>query len=207
MRKLLVHSLSLLLLMALGSCDDKDSDDYPPLITDMVVASMDASGVMATVSLDNGESYDVRAQGLATDVKDTVVRCLASYTLDEGRMEVYGVSRVFSARPYKAAEVLQDAEGHPVLDSLPRDPVKVVSLWKSGGYVNMQLGLLTTGNGTHSYAFIEDSVGHYSLAHLRPAGDAESYTQRLYLSMPIPEGVESLTFSVYTYDGIHTRAF
>ena len=80
-------------------------------------------------------------------------------------------------------------------------------MWRSGGYLNLHLGLMTTGVGTHQYAFCQDSVGHYSLLHLRPSNDQESYTNDVYMSMPVPEDVDSLTFSVYTYDGIYTRTF
>jgi hypothetical protein len=66
---------------------------------------------------------------------------------------------------------------------------------------------MTTGKGIHQYAFCEDSVGHYSLLHSRPKDDAESYKEHNYLSMPIPNGVEHLTFSVHTYDSIYTRDF
>lgn len=193
-------------LLALMGCSD-DEKDYPSLITDMMMASVNAAGGITTMTLDNGSSYDVHAQGITTDVKDTIVRCLASYTLDQQNMTVYNVSGVLTDKPYLAEDLLHDEEGKQVLESLPRDPMKVVSMWKSGGYINMQLGMLTTGNGTHAYAFCEDSVGAYSLVHQRPADDAESYTQKVYMSMPIPEGVEHLTFSIYTYDGIYTRTF
>lgn len=189
------------------SCADDKGKDYPSLVTDLVVVEMDGAGMMAAVKLDNGERYDVHAQVVGTQLKDTLIRCLASYVLTDGQMTLYSISSIFSSHPCKAESLLQGAEGNLVLDSLPRDPVRLVSLWKSGGYVNMQIGVLTTGKGTHAYAFCEDSVGHYSLVHLRPADDAESYTQKVYLSMPIPENVEHPTFSLRTYDGLYTRSF
>ena len=90
---------------------------------------------------------------------------------------------------------------------LPRDPMKVISMWKSGGYLNMHLGLMTTDNGAHQFAFCEDSTGHFSLLHQRPASDGSAYTENVYMSMPLPQGLDQFTFTVKTYDGNYTRTF
>ena len=189
----------------LSGCSNDENKEYPPLLTDFVVAEANASGMLARVRLDGGAVYDVTAQGISVGMPDTLLRCVASYTLDDGRMLLYNVTNILSSNPVPLEVFLE--EWQMEASDLPRAPVNVVSMWKSGGYINMQLGVLTTGNGSHAYAFCEDGVGEYSLLHLRPMNDAESYTEMIYLSMPVPEGVESLTFSVNTYDGTYTRTF
>ena len=207
------YIFGLLCAFCLMACSDGSEDDngedLPPYISDLVVLSLDADGRFATVKLDDGSTYDIRSQQLMSEVKDTLLRCLATYTLVQGKMQVYGMQRVFCSRPMWADSIRVSVNGevHIGHQYLPRDPMNVVSLWKSGGYVNMHLTLMTTGKGIHQYAFCEDSVGHYSLLHSRPKDDAESYKEHIYLSMPIPNGVEHLTFSVHTYDSIYTRDF
>ena len=207
------YIFGLLCAFCLMACSDGSEDDngadLPPYISDLVVLSLDADGRFATVKLDDGSTYDIRSQQLMSEVKDTLLRCLATYTLVQGKMQVYGMQRVFCSRPMWADSIRVSVNGevHIGHQYLPRDPMNVVSLWKSGGYVNMHLTLMTTGKGIHQYAFCEDSVGHYSLLHSRPKDDAESYKEHISLSMPIPNGVEHLTFSVHTYDSIYTRDF
>lgn len=187
------------------SCSTDDDKAFPSLITDFVVVETNASRVLSNVRLDNGDLYDVASQGVSAGVADTTFRCVASYTLDDSGMMLYEATHIFSVLPVPLDEFLKDGEMEA--EDLPRDPVSVISMWKSGGYVNMKLGVQTTGNGSHAYAFCEEREGVYSLLHLRPVNDDESYTETVYLSMPIPEGVESLTFSVNTYDGIYMRTF
>lgn len=190
--------------VSLSGCTN-DEEEFPPLTTDFVVAQTNAAGILSSIRLDDGTAYDVTAQGVNTGVADTLLRCVATYTLKEGGMQLYDVIHIMSNNPVPVETFLED-NGLEESD-LPRDPVNVISMWKSGGYINMRLGVLTTGNGRHAYAFCKDDVGKYSLLHQRPANDAESYTQEVRLSMPVPDGEESLMFSVNTYDGPYIRTF
>lgn len=209
--KLLFNSL--LLIFCLVGCesfeDDENEGNYPSLYTDMLCVATAEDGTLNTVILDNGEQYDVSAQKLTSDASGTILRCRASYTLSAGKLKLQSIANVFSEKAYPAEAFYTIVDGVALHDPslIPRDPVKLISMWKSGGYINLHLGVLTTGNGIHAYAFCRDSEGAYSLVHQRPQEDAESYTGHLYLSMPIPQGVEHLSFSVYTYDGIYTKTF
>lgn len=187
-------------MLAVLGCSDEKGADIPPLVTDFLVVATDEEGVVSTVILDDGTRFDVERQRVTSAMKDTLLRCFGSYAIEEGGLRLYSLAHVVSDVPHAPDYYSED-------ESLPRDPLKVISMWRSGGYVNVQLGLLTTGVEGHKYGFCEDSVGHYSLLHLRPKGDAEAYTEKVYVSMPIPDGVDCLTFSVYTYDGIFTRTF
>ena len=209
--RLLFNSLLLLgCVLGFVACeDDEKTGNFPALYTDMLCVATSEDGTLTTALLDNGEAYDVSAQGLASDARDTILRCRASYTLNDGRLELHGLAHVFSDEPRPVESLCEAIGGVAVCDPnlLPRDPVKLISMWKSGGYINLHIGVLTTGSGIHSYAFCRDGDDAFSLLHLRPQSDAESYTEHLYMSMPIPKGVEHPSFTLYTYDGIYTRTF
>lgn len=193
--------------MCFVGCVNDDNEPYPSLKTDVVIAETNASGILSKIKFDNGNSYDIASQKISFNVADTLIRCVASYTLNENSLKIYSIANIYSNPPVPLAKFLE--EGKYTEETLPRDPVNVVSMWKSGGYINMQLGVLTSGYASysHAYAFCEDAEGEYSLLHLRPSTDTESYTEIVFLSMPIPEGVDSLTFSVATYEGTYTRTF
>lgn len=213
MRKLLTDILCVTLVTCLVACSDGDDDGgayIPPYVTDLLVANTDADGKVVSVCLDDGTIHHVAAQQVDLGQKDTLLRCMAVYTQEnEKNFELSSIRPVFCSNPYPASSIYVIVDGRVYKDAslLPRDPMKVVSMWKSGGYLNLHLGLMTTNRGIHQYAFCEDSEGHYSLLHHRPASDGSAYTEHIYLSMPIPEGRESFTFTVRTYDGDYTRTF
>ena len=101
MRQPLHKLLALLCVVCLAACSD-DDEKIPSLITDMAVVSIDSQGIMETLALDNGSTYDISWQQLTTDGQDTVLRCRAAYVLDAGRLEVYSLSRVYCASAYPA---------------------------------------------------------------------------------------------------------
>ena len=196
--------------MVACSAGEDDGDEYiPPYITDLLEVATDAYGMLSVVTLDNGATYDVTEQQKVTNYPDTTFRCRAIYTLEKGKLKLSSVVTVFANKPVPASafSLVKNGVVYSGEEYIPRDPMKVISMWKSGGYINLHLGLMTTGRNVHQYAFCEDAPGKYSLVHLRPWGDAESYTEQVYMSMPIPKGVEELTFSVNTYDGVYTQTF
>ncbi|MBO4672819.1 MAG: hypothetical protein J5616_00505 [Bacteroidaceae bacterium] len=213
MRKLLTDILCVAFVVCLVACSDGDDDAggyIPPYITDFLVASTDADGKVVSVRLDDGTTYNVASQQVDLERKDTLLRCMATYTQEKGKdFKLCSIQSVYSNKPRKATSLYVAIDGKLYQDVslLPREPMKVISMWKSGGYLNLHLGLMTTDQGVHQYVFCEDSVGHYSLLHLRPAYDGTAYTEHVYLSMPIPEGLDHFTFTVRTYDGDYTREF
>lgn len=200
------HTLYILSVMLLAFCfagcdDDSDGDYYPSLLTDFVTAETDNKGIVSKVTFDDGAMYNVTKQSISSDMPDTTLRCLAIYTKEGAVYDFYQLKLVFSdeARP---ADQFKDRSAAPV---------KMVSQWKSGKYVNMHLGLMTTGNGKHGYGFCIDSVvsktTYVSLLHKRPEGDAESYTQDIYMSLPLTMATDSVCFSINTYDGMVSREY
>lgn len=200
-------------LTCLWACSDGDDDTggyIPPYVTDLMEATTNADGKIVSVRLDDGTTYDVSSQKLTLSDGNDVIRCMATYTHENHQpVHIHSIVPVFTDRPFPAENIRVVVNGQVYQDVslLPRSPMKVISMWKSGGYLNLHLGMMTTDNGAHEFLFCEDAPGKYSLLHLRPSSDASSYTEHLYLSMLIPEGVDEFTFTVRTYDGDYTREF
>lgn len=207
----LCHILTFLLLSAslltIVSCSD-DEVDVPSYITDFIVAQTNSKGEVSNIIFDNGAEYSPSKQTIHAQAADSAYRCIAVYAREKDDYVFYSIEPVFSSYPVEADSFKVSR------DSLPHDPVKLTSIWQGNGFLNMHLGVMTTGNGTHRYAFCIDSVKgdteYVSLIHQRPKGDAESYTDKIYMSMPMEkaeEGVARFVFRVNTYDGWKTYEF
>lgn len=209
-----MQKIGALLSMAIGltmlsACSDDDGDFFPSVITDLVLATSDSDGMLYQVTTDNGTIHNIAHHKLNISTPDTVIRCMISYTIQDDCATLYSISPVYCNKAYKPEDIIiiKDSVKIPGTEYLPRDPVKVISMWQSPSFINLHLGIMTTGNGTSQYLFCNDSTGHYSLVHRRPSKDEESYTKQVYLSMPVEPNTDSLTFSVYTYEGIISRTF
>ncbi len=213
MKRLLNDILLILCVVCLVACSDGDEDSgeyIPPYTTDLLLASVDANGKIVSVQMDDGTTYNVASQKFNLSAKDTLLRCMATYTYEGQKpLQIHGIVPIFTDEPHPANSigVVVNGKIYQDVSLLPRHPVKLISMWKSGGYLNLHLGMMTTDNGAHEFLFCEDGDGQYSLLHLRPTSDGSAYTEHLYLSMPIPEGLEHFTFTVRTYDGDYIREF
>ncbi len=200
--------LAILFSIALVSCGDDEGETVPSYITDFLLAETGSNGNVKRVVLDDGTEYAITSQQIAADKADSAYRCIATYTKSDRNIKLYSLESVFSALP-------QDADSFSISrDSLPRDAVKMLSIWKGRGYINMLLGVMTTGNKNHKYAFsidsIKDNTEYVSLVHQRPKEDAESYTDKVYMSMPMQkteDNVKRFVFHVNTYDGWKEYSF
>ena len=199
----------LAITLLLSACSKDDDDAMPSVFTDLVVAKTDANSVISSITTDDGKEWGLN-HTIVSDVKDSLMRCYCVYKVEGGKLSVYTLKGVFSSYPKEASKY----------NSLPTDPVKVVSLWKSGGYLNMHLGIMTTGGGAHKYGFALDSIHNatdnlskgtawFSFLHERPSDDAESYTEDHYFSMPIGDyaDYDSIIVSINTYEGSRTFRF
>ena len=133
-------------------------------------------------------------------MSDTTLRCVLTYAWVDGVPCVYDNIPAICMRPASVEH----------FETCPHDPVKLVSVWQGGLYINLVFGEMTTGNGAHEYAFcvdsLKDRVLYTSFLHRQPANDAPSYTQKRYASMPVNgngvEAYDSVSLSIYTYDGV-----
>lgn len=204
-KRLAAYSLVLLAVVTLISACDKDDDTrVPSYITELVEARTGHDANVMIITLDNGQTYPV-TNPIKASTADTTYRCLVNYTLLNNEATIYGLKHIFSALP-RPSEVFK---------SCPADPVKFISSWLSGRYMNIKIGLMTSGKGTHRFAFAEDSIVtnsegqehiYVTLLHQRPEIDDESYTEEMFLSMPLYDyrNPTHVTITLPTYEGMVT---
>lgn len=183
------------------SCSSDDDDQMPSYYIDLVEANTNHDTLVTVIKLDNGKTYDVY-QSIVAATPDTTYRCLCTYELDSNRITLYRLEHVYSSYPRKASE----------FKSCPTDPVKFVSSWRSGGYLNLQIGVMTTDAEQHPFAFCEDSITekgtsktvYFTLLHQRPNRDNESYTKTMFLSIPLSKYTDCDSFAIHvqTYEGL-----
>ena len=194
--------MGFLLITLFGVClfvTSCSSDDVhiPSYYVDLVEADTNLDSLVTVIRKDNGTSFNV-TQEIKASVPDTTFRCLCTYSVEDDQLTVYSLSHIFSSRPRKAE----------AFDSLITDPVKFISCWRSGGYLNIQIGVMTTDAEYHRFAFCEDSIADktvfFTLLHQRPKKDNESYTKEMFLSIPIVSytDCDSFAISVQTYEGL-----
>ncbi len=163
-------TLALALSFCLVSCSDDDM--YPSIITDILDGITNSSGTLTTLQTDEGETYTLTnpQSGL---VKNAIYRCLCGYTLEGNNATLYSLSGVY---------ILRDSTERAV-----KDPLPIVSAWKTSRYINLHLRPKTQG-GTHCYGYVTDSIvdGHvYISLHHRQNGDPEAYSTDVYASIPL----------------------
>ena len=182
------------------ACEDDDVH-YPAYVTDLIEAYTNSDGMVSNIRLDNGRTFRV-SQSIKANAADSTLRCLSTYVENGEDVRLYSITHIFSAHPVKWTEV---KERHD-------DPVKFVSAWRSDRYVNLRIGVMTTKQSGHSFAFCEDSVttdhdgktkAYITLLHRQPDDDAESFTEEHFLSIPRAhyEECDSFVVSMTTYDG------
>jgi len=205
--RLLLFLLSVLPIVML-SCDDDEEDPMPPLRMEFVEVFTNGKSIVDYILTDEGERLSPSST-ISASRPDTTYRCVCQYALENGKCNVYDLRSIYSKKPVRLAES----------DTLWTDPLNVNSVWKTSRYVNMSLALLTNGRGSHVYSFTEDTVmtgteGHrtvYCTVTHRRIQDPESYTQNVYLSMPLYEYVDSamdsVAVSINTYKGLRQFRF
>lgn len=203
MRNRWLITLTFVLPLVFLSCDDDDDDAMPPIKLEYVEAFTDSKAVVDHIMTDGGDRL-VPSSTITASKGDTIYRCLCQYAIEDGKCNVYGLKTIFSKKPVHRTPS----------DTLWTDPLRVSSVWKSARYVNLSLELLTTGQGAHAFAFYEDTIltddqgkktAYCSLSHHRIGRDPESYTENLYLSMPVYDypssSIDSVAVTVSTYTG------
>lgn len=182
------------------SCDDEeDGTNIPSVTTDLVMAKTDGEGYVESIILDNGVIYSNLTQHIFAQSPNTEIRCVAAHSEDENGIRFYSMKSIFASNPTDT--IPEEKRVH--------DPVKVTSAWKGNAqWANLQIGIMTTHNGKHSLAYSIDSIvgttKHISLLHHRDEKDAESYTEKAFISLPLhPEETETnaTVLHIFTYDG------
>lgn len=196
--------------MMFSACSDDDEDiNYPSAVTELAEVTTDADSLVKNITTDSGRSF-VPQQPITAYAPDTLLRCLCMYQEEKGHTAVvYQLAGIVSARPVDVQK----------LKETPQDPVTVISSWNTARYINVYFSMRTTGVDKHGLGFCDDGIttetdgtriAHIRLLHKRPEKDAESYSQKSYVSLPayLYEGqADSIAFSIQTYDGTFTKGF
>jgi len=196
----------LICVVLFTACSDDDGGNVPAMLSEICDVYINQNKIASTVTLDDGTVLDISAQGLNASVGDTTVRSMLTYSVYNGNR-----ATVYKQQP----AVCQQAMPKDRFENLPYDPLNLIGIWQKGKYINMVLGILTTDAKAHSYGFCIDSLKsrtmYCSLLHMQPSEDAESYTKKIYASMPVAtshaSGYDSITMSIVTYDGIVSHSF
>lgn len=165
-----------------------EENTYPSLVSDFVCMQTDGNGSPHSLITDEGATYTVELSDtyirnndpLPTYVADTVYRVAAMFEPDteEGRCLLYDMTTIYSRVPVPLTGDMAPAY----------DPVYMQSIRKSGNYLNIIIQLLSLNGEHHLGVFDTTEEGatgmDLTLLH-KNAGDAESYRQSIYMSIPL----------------------
>lgn len=201
---IVVFFLIVLCAFMVMGCSSDEADDvlanYKYVICEAVTG---ADKHIATLRYDDGSEWSVTNVAEAATA-DTIYRVEAAVIEDiDGRhVTLGGLSPVVSPFPFVHGS-------QPVR----RDPVEVVTMWRSPRYVNMRIAI-ARGGGPHGIGFCDDGIVHYpdgrktrcfSLYHDKN-GDPENYSSEYILSCPVYQcadqlaaGRDSVRFVVRTH--------
>ena len=169
-------------------CSSSDEVDfiYPEMETELVDAYIGSDSLVKSIVMDDDTRIEVE-QPIKASKGDTIYRCLASFArgVDGSPYSTtfYTISSVPSNRPVSTDSIRSKLMNHDARD------LTEISRWETSRYVNALVSFKTTTDDGHSLVFVEDSVGedstvYVSLVHIRPEGDSEGYTKRVYVSLP-----------------------
>ena len=164
-----------------ASCSNEQDAVYPNIVSELACIHTDSLGTMKRLVLDNDEGYDI-SNNLTGYQPGAIYRVLCGYVIANDKARIYQL---------EGCRFLSDSTASP-----RRDPVRIVSQWRTKHFLNLHLAPLTQG-GRQYYGFIVDSL---SIAHLPDGtadttaflsihhnqnGDPLSYTADVYASIPL----------------------
>ncbi len=196
------------------ACSVTDEEDdgyfYPSVVTELAELETNEAGAIHKLLTDGGETFYLTNPKAGYEA-GVLYRALVGYEVTartDTRNEAY-------LRSVQATLVLRDSTERPRL----ADPVKVVSAWRAGHYVNLMLAPRTQG-GTQWWGYRVDSLRHrydkwhlYLSLHHGQNSDPTSYTKTEYASINLTDlpdvGLlpDSLTLKVVTPDGLRAWGF
>ncbi|MCQ2197402.1 MAG: hypothetical protein MJZ60_07780 [Bacteroidaceae bacterium] len=202
MKNILALSLcTMLLSLCISSCSS-DDDVYPSIISEMADLYTDAQGTTTKIVLDNDKTYNIEnpQKGYA---KNALYRVLCGFVPNGVNVTLYQLTGV---------NILRDSSS-----IARRDPVDLLSIWRTPRYINVHLKAKTQG-GRQYWGFITDSivtkagadgteVTHaYVSLHHNQNGDPTSYSDEVFVSLPLDslKGIKQqspITFSIKQTNG------
>lgn len=175
----------------LCSCGE-DDEPYPSILTELADVRANEDGVLCQFTTDSEKTFPI-ANPLTGYQANSIYRCVCGYVVEENMARLYQLSGVY---------VLRDSA-----ECACQDPVSVVSVWRAGHYVNMQLFPKTQG-GTQYWGFCNDSISDgkaFLSLHHRQNDDPLSYSTTVYASIPVDSlECDSILLSIRTFNGVKT---
>lgn len=190
MKHLIRNALLLLALTSVAGCNTSEDDFLPPYRQELCEATVDATGIVSSVRLDDGTLYTPGNQ-YAVQFRDTLIRAYAMFQADGDGMQLTRIAPVPTLRPYPAGAF-----------PMKTDPLGLRAFWRGGRYANLLLAFPTGGNmAAHTVGIVETELRtrpdggrtlHLSLYHDQ-GDDAAYYTRETYLSILLDSYAEPLT--------------
>ena len=183
-----------LLFLCLSSCNDDKNDVYPSIVTELADCPTDAQGTMSSIVLDDDTRLTL--SNPKTGLKPSVTyRALVGYTLGND-----GYATLYSAKP---ATLLKDSTDVGI-----SDPTNIVSIWRTGRYINLHL-LPKTQGGNQTWGYIIERIEGqhaYLRLHHRQGSDPISYSTDQYASLPLDlVPATRITLRIETFQGTWER--
>ena len=208
---LITYHLSLITSSCTQDAYEKGEGELSTVVAEMADGYTSSDKKVTRFITDDGEQFTV-SNPFSSEMMpkaDTVYRAIFYYAKDGEKAEVKGLNKVAVFSPHQ-------------IDSMKTDPVKFESAWmgKSKKYLNLSIYLMqgyTTDKETvHKIGCRRDTLYqnadstktlHLTFYHDQ-AGVPEYYSQRVYISIPLPTtGVDTVWMDVNTYDGLVRKRF
>lgn len=205
----------LVFVLLLGGCKKDDDYVYPSVITEILCARTGPTGAVTYLDTDRGATYAAlngnAVKGLSKDSTYRVY-CVYERTSDpQDGANLYTFQPILSPDPIRSDRFI---------GGVKTDPVKPVSVWKSGDYINLSLDIFSQDLKKHRFHFVDlgvselvgQKIQEFGLYHDQN-GDTQAYFQTVYLSMPlrnyrgILEPGDLILFKINTFEGIRIFSF
>ena len=188
---ILTSLLFLLTTLLSLSCSDDNDTPYPSIITELADCPTDAQGTMSSIVLDDDTRLTL--SNPKTGLKSSVTyRALVGYTLGND-----GYATLYSAKP---ATLLKDSTDVGI-----SDPTNIVSIWRTGRYINLHL-LPKTQGGNQTWGYLVERIEGqhaYLRLHHRQGSDPISYSTDQYASLPLDlVDADRFTIRIETFQGL-----
>lgn len=210
MKKLLVYTL----LLALAySCKEEDFETYPPVVKEFITMRTGPEGKPSMILTDDNKTFLINSDKTELKLKgNTNYRMVSNYQpIAMPNSGSYGMADLYTATGVFTSLTIPGSE---VAGGFKTDPVKVVRIWKSGMFINIEIAM-PAGDKDHTFAFVNEGYNYTTkksdikLAH-NNNGDSNDYTKNLYMSLQLMEfynTCDSIDFHIYTPNGWETYAF
>lgn len=200
------------LMILLGGCKKEDDYVYPPVITEILCAHTGQSGSVSYLETDGGETYPAENGNAVKGLRpDSIYRVYCIYELSA---ETPPGATLYTFQPILSPDPLTPDR---FAGGVKTDPVKPVSVWKSGDYINLSLDILSQDLKKHRFHFVDNGItDEFSLRELNltlyhdQGGDTEAYYQTVYMSVPLRNyghllrTGDLILFKVNTFEGPRT---